>query len=290
MLLYSISEPITCEVKCPACTEPSSKIQIAADKNITKEDGKDVINLCYGESVTLSQKYDITPDKSTRENPDFAGYSTKWFVDEKPGDMSDADVVFNGIVTPETVKYSNKKLGGNETSVVIVAVDALYPDGECVSKDTIFIKYNESPEAELLNPIAEFEEGDGSGNVDLSLTKGTALDYTIHWWKGQDTLSGISIGDDKSKKFFENLTAENSGIYCYQLVDNNTGCAGDVHNYEVKITKENTSNGLYLADEDIVNVYSASGVLIKTNVKRSEALKGLDAGAYVVGGEKMIVK
>ena len=241
--------------------------------------------------MTLSQKYDITPNKSTWENPDFEGYSIKWFVDEKPGDMSGADVVFNGKATPETVKYNNKRLGGNETSVVIVAVDALYPNGECVTKDTIFIKYNVTPDAELINPIAEFEEGDGSGNVDLTLTKGTALDYKIHWWKGQDTISGISIGDDKSKKFFENLTVENSGVYCYQLVDMNTGCAGDVHNYEVKITKDDLSSELHFADDNaIVNVYSASGALIKSKVKRSEALSGLEDGVYLVGGEKVVVK
>ena len=289
---YAISDPIACTVKCPACTEPSSKIQIAADKNISKDNGKNVVELCFGESVTLSQKLDITPDILNWEDPNFAGYGIKWFVGEKPGDMIDAETIFNGTVKPDTVKYNNSKLGGKETSVVLYAVDALYPYGECNSKDTIFIRYNVSPEAELVNPVAEFIEGDGEGNVDLTLTNGTALDYTIHWWKGKDTLSGISIGDDKNKKFFENLSAENGGVYSYQLVDVNTGCAGEIHNYELKIMPLKTSNSLYFIEDkdDFVNVYSASGSLIKFNVKRSEALNGLENGIYLVGDERTVVK
>ncbi len=42
--------------------------------------------------------------------------------------------------------------------------------------------------------------------------------------------------------------------------------------------------------DDIVNVYTVSGLLVKTKVKRSEALKGLLEGIYVVGNEKMIVR
>ena len=42
--------------------------------------------------------------------------------------------------------------------------------------------------------------------------------------------------------------------------------------------------------DDIVNVYTVSGALVKANVKRSEALNGLLEGIYVVGNEKMIVR
>ncbi len=47
-----------------------------------------------------------------------------------------------------------------------------------------------------------------------------------------------------------------------------------------------------LADKanKIVNVYTASGVLIKSNVKRSEALEGLENGVYLVSDEKVVVK
>lgn len=42
--------------------------------------------------------------------------------------------------------------------------------------------------------------------------------------------------------------------------------------------------------DDVVNVYTVSGKLVKANVKRSEALNGLLEGIYVVGNEKMIVR
>ena len=43
-------------------------------------------------------------------------------------------------------------------------------------------------------------------------------------------------------------------------------------------------------DDEIVNVYTVSGALVKANVKKSEALKGLSNGAYIVGDQKAIVK
>ena len=38
------------------------------------------------------------------------------------------------------------------------------------------------------------------------------------------------------------------------------------------------------------NVYSINGQLVRKNVKTVNALKGLPAGIYVVGGKKFIVK
>jgi len=43
-------------------------------------------------------------------------------------------------------------------------------------------------------------------------------------------------------------------------------------------------------DDEIVNVYTVSGALVKSNVKKSEALKGLSNGSYIVGDQKVIVK
>ena len=39
-----------------------------------------------------------------------------------------------------------------------------------------------------------------------------------------------------------------------------------------------------------VDVYSISGVLIRSKVKKSEALNGLDKGIYIVNGIKQAVK
>lgn len=40
----------------------------------------------------------------------------------------------------------------------------------------------------------------------------------------------------------------------------------------------------------VVNVYSVDGVLVRRNVQRAEATRGLPAGLYIVGGRKLLVK
>ncbi len=43
-------------------------------------------------------------------------------------------------------------------------------------------------------------------------------------------------------------------------------------------------------ENDIVNVYTVSGILVKANVKKSHALDGLQKGTYIVGHEKVMIK
>lgn len=40
---------------------------------------------------------------------------------------------------------------------------------------------------------------------------------------------------------------------------------------------------------DMVNVYTVSGALVKANVKRSEAFNGLANGTYIVGDKKVVI-
>lgn len=380
---YSVSEPIVCKIDCPTCTTPADKIKIKADKMACgKKYKKDLIELCYGESVTLSQAADITPDKSEWAS-DFKGFAIKWFESEKPHNMSDAKTVLNDVVMPKTINYDDVNLAGTELPVLLYAVDATDPNGSCTTADTIYIKFIEVPDAEFRNPKAEFCEGEGKGLVDMKLTKGDVSDYTIRWWQGADTLATL-LGEDKDSTFFESLKATEGGVFSYQLVDNRTGCKGEMHNFEVIVNpipekpldekilyeltvekeilttdkfnqtldstlsllwytnvdpaiefnskgaksvevylnnpnEENsfvyyiaykseegcfserakvdvtvspiTSAESILADEnEIVNVYTVSGALIKANVKRSDALRGLTEGVYVVGNDKIIVK
>jgi len=233
---YSVSEPILLNIECPDCTEPASKIKIKSDKTASdKKNKKDVIALCYGESVTLSQAADITPAQTDWASPDFSGFAIKWFKDtEKPGLVpANSKGILNDVIEPLSIAYDDASLGGTEMPVVLYAVDALYPDGTCKTGDTIYIRFNPVPDAEFRNPNAEFCQGEGSGLVDMTLTKGVASDYTIHWWKGADTITGTSLGDDLGEAFFEKLESKDGGMFSYQLVDNETGCEGEVHNYEV---------------------------------------------------------
>ena len=217
---YTVSDPIEVTVKCDACTEPADIIKIKSDKKATgKKNKKDVIELCYGESVTLSQAADITPDKADWASADFEGFAIKWFEAEKPGDMLGAKSVLNGTVSPKVVKYDDVSLGGTEMPVVLFAVDALYLDGKCKTGDTIYIKFNPVPDAEFRNPKTEFCEGEGKDLVDMTLTNGSASDYTIRWWKGADTLSGTSLGEDKDAAFFEGLVANGNGVADRFVID-----------------------------------------------------------------------
>lgn len=46
-------------------------------------------------------------------------------------------------------------------------------------------------------------------------------------------------------------------------------------------------NGVEAAADEPVDVYSTGGVLLKKQVRRADALKGLPAGLYIVNGEKI---
>ncbi len=93
----------------------------------------------------------------------------------------------------------------------------------------------DTPDAKFKNSSTAFCEGNGKGLVDLTLTKGNLSDYTIHWWYGKDTVSGLPLGDNKDETFFEYLSSEDGSDFCYQLEDKETGCKGDVHLYEVTV-------------------------------------------------------
>ena len=379
---YSVSSTIEALKKCNMCTASATNIKIKADKYAKyHKHGKNLIDLCYGESVTLSQAADITPDKADWQSDNFEGFAIKWFESENPGDMSDAKTVLNDVVEAKTINYDDSSLVGTELPVLLYAVDAKYPNGSCKTADTIYIRFNKAPDGEFRTPNTEFCEGEGHGMIDTTLTNGVPSNYIIHWWKGADTLSGTPLGDNKDEKFFEEMKSEDSGIFTYQLVDYRTGCAGDFHNFEVTVNatpdapkEENiqyTINGdssevlttekfaqtldesmkliwfnsvdepnskgsysveidrsaattnpyvFYIAykdgycyskrskveviispldniksiatdnDDEIVNVYTVSGALVKANVKKSEALRGLSNGSYIVGDQKVIVK
>ena len=232
---YTVSAPIEALKTCPACTEPKSAIKIKSDKKgSSKKNKKDVVELCYGESVTLSQAADITPAEADWASPDFYGFAIKWFKDvEKPGTIpANSKGILNDVIDPLVIDYDDPALGGTEMPVVLFAVDAFYPDGTCKTGDTIYIKFNPVPEAKFSKSSTEFCEGEGTGLIDMRLTKGDLSDYTVRWWKGTDTLTN-PLPENLDEKFFEKLSATEGGDFRYQLVDNKTGCKGDTLPYEV---------------------------------------------------------
>ena len=57
-----------------------------------------------------------------------------------------------------------------------------------------------------------------------------------------------------------------------------------------KIDLTDINNATVVVMPSVVNVYSINGQLVRKNVKTLNATKGLPAGIYVVGGQKLIVK
>ena len=89
-----------------------------------------------------------------------------------------------------------------------------------------------------------------------------------------------------------NRSVETTSPYTFYIAYNNTeGCYSERAKVEVIISSLDNIDSIFAANNDeIVNVYTVSGALVKANVKKSEALKGLSNGSYIVGGQKVIVK
>ena len=61
-------------------------------------------------------------------------------------------------------------------------------------------------------------------------------------------------------------------------------------NIKIDGTISAISTPVNVAEQSVVNVYTLSGVKVRSNVKAADAAKGLPAGLYIVGSKKVIVK
>lgn len=384
------------DIQVWTCTPPSVKLYFDEENTIESSTS------CSGDDIQLYAE-ETTMIKTYYKNN--AGYIYQYTFDDPsdkkswkpiPGSEITNKLTYDDLADLFDGKNSGEKIYfrvvlGSEMTLNELGLDYAYnPDEICaaysVSEPIVCnIKCHKctAPDAEFRKPTAEFCEGEGKGMVDMKLTDGDMSDYTIRWWGEADSLA-TPLGDDLSANFFESLKATEGGIYSYQLVDKQTGCVGEVHNFEVIVNPipkkpsdenilyeltgereilttdkfnqtidstlrllwytnvdpaiESNSKGVkavevYLnnpneenslvyyiayrseegcfserakvdvtvspitsvesisADEnEIVNVYTVSGALIKANVKRSEALNGLANGTYVIGNQKVIVK
>ncbi|MBO4807282.1 MAG: hypothetical protein J5554_14770 [Paludibacteraceae bacterium] len=83
--------------------------------------------------------------------------------------------------------------------------------------------------------------------------------------------------------FLEMKNAE-SGHYKVQVKDQ---CNQTVE-FEFDASFETTGLDVISSDDELVDVHNVLGICLKRGVKRSEALKGLNPGIYVVGNEQVI--
>ncbi|MCQ2188972.1 MAG: hypothetical protein MJZ00_03515 [Paludibacteraceae bacterium] len=88
---------------------------------------------------------------------------------------------------------------------------------------------------------------------------------------------------------FKSLNVANSGLYTIEY--HSGACSAKLDVVDLKVIKlDNAVISISANDPDeIINVYTITGALVKSNVKRSEALNGLANGIYMIGGDKVIV-
>ncbi len=117
-----------------------------------------------------------------------------------------------------------------------------------------------------------------SGDVTLTL-KGTS---------GVTTLDNHNAFRFTGKAFFRAETGDEvKGLSGYALLEG----ANNVHIMNVYVDGDLVSVQRVQSEQsdENVSVYSISGVLLRNNVKRENALKGLPQGVYIVNGKKQVV-
>lgn len=114
-------------------------------------------------------------------------------------------------------------------------------------------------------------------NEDLVLLWYTSDDPTVE----PDSHGMKSVVIDRSKA--------SETPYIFYIAYKEGFCYSDRAKVEITITPATDVANVVANEDDIVNVYSILGTLVKANVKRSEALNGLINGIYLVGNQKVVV-
>lgn len=131
--------------------------------------------------------------------------------------------------------------------------------------------------------------------VDYSYDKTVAGDVKLEWNSTEttsDILSQNGIIDADATEFeyvSGNFDGDEGSIYSIRIKVSDGVCTS-IAMQNVVVGNSAVESISSDSEDSIVNVYTASGALIKSKVKRSEALSGLEDGVYLVGGEKVVVK
>lgn len=144
-----------------------------------------------------------------------------------------------------------------------------------------------------------------NGKVDLSAQAEVAgTPTTFRWFLGEiteDPDTGELVGEELETGGDDpEYTIENGVTTFHYSYNKEVTCIMTNPVYEnlilstlpLKVDKAGIGNVLADVDDGCapVDVYSISGVKVRSQVVRSEALKGLAPGFYIVGGEKVLVK
>lgn len=156
--------------------------------------------------------------------------------------------------------------------------------------------------AEISIPSDQFKQGQVM-HVDTKLTNnGPVADYQVGFkFVNQDTgvssmmngyypFSKLSTGEHTyqlSVAVPETLADGSYELYATDRNQNHLNISNAVGMHVGTIT---IARGIEAEEPEIVDVYSMTGILVKSQVPSSEATDGLPAGIYVAGGKKYLVK
>ena len=209
------------------------------------------------------------------------------YVTASTGSLSDS---YGNPITPYELASAKRDAEGNVTEITLNPMDipaggipagtpyitaqpeeAQTDDGQVPVNFAIDLNGEISTEAQTINGLVGVFTG-GSAAVGCGYFQGDSYEITVV--KGQATSIGSQTGYINPKYITEDKPAVDGNI-------------------TVKIAGDGVLNAIKDAITDantIVTVTSVDGVVVRQNVKASEALKGLPKGVYIVGGKKVSVK
>ncbi|UKK62680.1 family 43 glycosylhydrolase [Prevotella communis] len=117
------------------------------------------------------------------------------------------------------------------------------------------------------------------------------------WYASELARNKVTVIDLQSARYTtavkKNQPLDLTNIASISLTSDGTTATAKIYVSEVYLTNENPvgiDEVEVTPDSEMVNVYTLGGQLLQTGVNRSEAVKQLPAGVYVIGKKKVIIR
>ncbi len=272
---YAVSKPIEAEIDCKVCEKPDNVLITSAGGVLTGVGISRTVNLCEGESTTLSaaathsggyDDYTITWHKGGKNTPAVGTASTS-------GLTSSSLIIDYTDVTAIGVTYYVK-----------VADNFDLTAERCYGWDSILIKANPTPTATLTDTTICM------GSLTAALMPVLSIaGHTVTWYTD---LTGTTAGGAPTLPDLNSLTADKS--YYYTVTDATTGCVSEVHEYKVTVNPEPAISDFSVAaicsGEEATLTPETSGNTIPSGTKYtwSSVTSGISGASSEVTGETTI--
>ena len=228
---------------------------------------------------------------------DFAEYANNAFLTDGEGNwimVTAADAVFAEIINKDVLKGGTLKatLSGIELNPVLTASAAPQEGSEIIEYE--IAQYNladtfDPAVNQVIDVVGYWNANDGALRAYApGAPQGASMTLDHSWGATSNTLqNGKRYTVRCAMNIKEPWVAATAGIaprsYEYPF-QNYIG-------YALRMPSTPTGiEAIGIDGNEIVNVYTLQGIVLKQNVKGSEALNGLPRGIYIVGNRKVIVR